>query len=90
MIDYTKIKCSAIRHKENSDLIISGYRHADCFLNLANFNKFSGLAIFHGNFEQGFIDLDNKFYTREEAAIMAFKHGQITKEVKKLYSEDLY
>jgi hypothetical protein len=49
--------------------------------------------------KQGFIDQDEKFYTRKEAAIHAIECGQVVKgraniehvfDGKRLYSEDLW
>lgn len=39
---------------------------------------------------QGFVDENNNFFTREEAAEIAFNTGQIQKKVKRLFSEDLW
>lgn len=82
--NYRKIKCAAIKFE---DKIISGYRHDDCYRNLGMFEipeeKWS-------DYTQGFIDLNNNFHTREEAAIIAFKEGQIKEKKQMLFSEDLY
>lgn len=42
------------------------------------------------NITQGFISNTGDFLTREEAAKIAFEANQITKEIKTLFSEDLY
>jgi len=77
------IKESAIR-KEGK--IYTGRRHH----NILNDAKPFG---FLRNGEQGFVDNEGNFLTREEAAIKAIECGQI-KELKyhkaKLFSEDLY
>lgn len=39
--------------------------------------------------EQGFVTLAGDFVTREEAALIAYKAGQIPEPKEKLYSEDL-
>jgi hypothetical protein len=39
---------------------------------------------------QGFVDDKDKFLNRKQAAIEAFKCGQISKKVTVLLSEDLY
>lgn len=40
--------------------------------------------------EQGFITTSGEFLTREEAAVYAYKKGQIKKKTKVLYSDDIY
>ena len=82
--NYKRIKCAAIKL---GDKIISGYRHDDCYRNLKAFKideeKWS-------DYIQGFIDLNNEFHTREEAAIIAYEQGQIKNKKNLLFSEDLY
>ena len=82
--NYRKIKCAAIKL---GDKIISGYRHADCYRNLAMFKVEEERW---QDYVQGFIDLNNDFHTREEAAIIAFEEGQIKEKKQMLFSEDLY
>ena len=82
--DYGLIKCAAIRKGE---VIISGYRHDDCYRNLGMFKEMDETW---AEWEQGFITLDNNFKTREEAAKIAFEKGQIKNKKTLLFSEDLY
>lgn len=66
----------------------TGKSHAEIFKAM----KDQGLESPKGEEIQGFVDEDNKFYTRAEAATDVLDSGQI-KELKwppLLYSEDLY
>lgn len=78
---YDRIKCAAVK---KDGLIITGLRHCDCFFNLQQ------AGIDSKGFGQGFVNHRNEFLTREEAAKIAYKHGQIEKPISTLYSEDLY
>ena len=82
--NHKKIKCAAIKL---NDKIITGYRHDDCYKNLAMFKvkeeKWS-------DYIQGFVDFNNDFHTRAEAAIIAFEQGQTKEKKDMLFSEDLY
>ena len=82
--NYKKIKCAAIKC---GDKVISGYRHDDCYKNLGMFKEPEEKW---ADWIQGFIDLNNDFHTREEAAIIAFEQGQIKEKTEMLFSEDLY
>ena len=95
-----KIICSAIWFDDNKKydhqpkninggFIVCDMRHHNCFQTLAilsnDINK-------HIKFEkeQGFLTTENRFVTREEAAIIAKESNQIDREIYKPYSEDLY
>lgn len=69
-------------------IVFCGWRHPNCI-----YQKYAitGLRDAEsGENEQGFLTNKNRFVNREEAAIIAFNAGQITKELNTLYSEDLY
>jgi len=72
-----------------SGLVFSGYRHCSIYQLLRmNVKERNDLFIFEK--EQGFLTNFNRFVTREEGAIIAYKAGQIKEETIRLYSEDLY
>lgn len=92
------ILCSAIWYKSDKffehqpknishGLVVCGRRHHNCFAILA---ELFPNREYIGNCEQGFLTSDNFFVSREGAAIIAFRAGQIKSEVNKLTSEDLY
>jgi len=68
--------------------VISGYRHDDCYRNLRALGIKSEAMWF--GWKQGFIDLNNDYHNREEAAAIAFEQGQIKEKKEMLFSEDLY
>lgn len=83
-----RIVCAANRYK---DVIIPSARHFDPLMH--SLIHAMGFSITSGKWEQGFIDQHRKFYTREEAWIVAEKNGQIINQVSTpgiLYSENLY
>lgn len=66
--------------------VITAHRHAQITALQAKF----GIAT-HGDCVQGFVDHTGKFYTREEAKVIALENNQIPKDHKgTLYSEDLW
>lgn len=68
-------------------VVLCGFRHCQI---IELYHALTGKATKDFGNCQGFITSDNCFVTRERAAEIAFKAGQI-KEVKhKLFSEDLY
>lgn len=70
-------------------LVLCGWRHGCIFPQIGGLVKErQELGIYEK--EQGFLTNLNRFVDREEAAIIALKAGQITEEIKRLYSEDLY
>lgn len=83
-----RIVCAANRY---GDTIVPSARHHDALMN--SLIKELGFNISPGRWEQGFIDQHRKFYTREEAWVIAERNGQIIREVSSpgvLYSENLY
>ena len=75
----------------NKEIIIKCHRHCDAYEILYDFNyrreDYETIA-------QGFLDENEKFYTRAEAWNHARLHGQLPDEsecnCKKLYTEDLW
>ena len=80
--DTIKIGCAAIRCSNGETVV--GKRHDDCLFVIAK------LGIDYYDREEGFLTIDRRFVSREEAAKIAFKAGQIKDDTKELYSEDLY
>ncbi len=87
------IICAAIKfaiEATGKEVILCGCRHGDIFAQLEplGFEPHKGYKWL----EQGFIDQDNKFYTRAEAFTHAKECGQIKtdKERGTIYSEDIY
>lgn len=76
--------------KTNEEVILCGHRHCDVFeqLGLLGFEPQKG----YKEIEQGFIDDENNFLTREEAYFHAVDCWQIEddRNTKILYSEDLW
>lgn len=69
-------------------VVFSGWRHANCVYQMVGV---TGLREYNaGDKEEGFLTSKNRFVNREEAAKIAFERKQITKNIKTLYSEDLY
>lgn len=72
-------------------LLVVGARHFDACMR----EQIKAMSRKHTEFtEQGFIDQHCKFYTREEAFIVASENGQIKRRCGgddgKLFSENLY
>lgn len=79
--------CAAVRMPNG--LIIPGPRHWDPTMRqLGQALRFTPGEYQDG--QQGFIDQLGQFYTRGEAAKIAYENGQITVKKVELYSEDLY
>ena len=85
--------------KTNSEVILCGARHGDCFAQL----KALGFGPHEGyqEIEEGFIDHNNNFLTRKEAFNHAKEIGQLSSKIVyerehggvgglKLISEDLW
>lgn len=69
-------------------LVMCGFRHCSIFTQTKKTVKERiDMGIKE---EQGFLTSKNRFVNRIEGAKIAFEAGQIVKEIKKLYSEDLY
>ena len=79
------IKEAAIKTK--SGKIHTGPRHHD-IIKFAQ--DFGWPKNYFKNSIQGFVDFNDKFYDRKEAARIAFKCGQIKEKKDILFSEDLY
>lgn len=96
-----KILCSAILyddgkhypHQEiygvDSGFVIGGFRHNNIIGTFPTNNKHRNDGKEYKT-TQGFITSHGRFVTREEAALIAYDAGQIRKQVKRLFSEDLY
>ena len=72
---------------------INGYRHGNCFATMKIFD--SDRTYLEMEKEQGFLDSENNFLTREEAWEIAEKANQIKEDSRRftqgrLFSEDLY
>lgn len=74
-------------------IVVTGHRHGQCIWTIgcltglrAVTNAEDGI----GENIQGFLTNTNRFVDRSEGAKIAFDAGQIEKEIKTLYSEDLY
>jgi len=80
MTDPTQIKCAAIRV---GPLVLSMPRPARHHEILQEYWKLSGHALKHGTQEQGFLNDEGDFVTREGAARIMNRPG-------KLFSEDLW
>ena len=82
------------------NLMVCGYRHADCYEALFRLNaELSKHARKHGLIKEGFLATGNRFLDRYEAYQEAMKCGQIPASLKEfkadirenaLFSEDLY
>lgn len=70
-----------------SGIVVCGRRHHNVFATLTALN-IDRLNI--GRAVQGFMTSENRFVGREEAAVIAYQSGQISKQVDSLISEELY
>lgn len=77
------IKYAAIRLSDGVSFF--GRRHNDCIYSAILDNRPPPITG-----EQGFLTNSFQFVSREEAAEIAFKAGQIKELKKELYSEDIY
>lgn len=69
-------------------IVFCGWRHTCC---IAQMNAMTSLRQCEAGEEiQGFLTSKNRFVDRKEASKIAYKSKQIGKELKTLYSEDLY
>lgn len=85
-----RIVCAAIRSRFGS--ILTSIRHYDITMHNA-IRKMKYPEEFYDRAEQGFVDQFGKFYTREEAYILAKKNNQIIRDhdiEDELFSEHLY
>lgn len=88
-----RIVCAAVRYPDGQMLV--GARHFDVLM----MRQFQALKIKEEESAAtcGFVDQEGRFYTRQEAWVIAEKEGQIrqrhfgdTKEGGTLFSENLY
>ena len=77
-----KIICAAIKFKDGR--VFNGKRHNLCFLNA----KAAGIEPPY-ECEQGFLTYSYEFVDRVEAAKIAIAAGQVSSEVKVLFSEHI-
>mgnify|MGYP003418770134 FL=1 len=74
-------------------LVVTGHRHGQCMWTMGSLTGLRSVTNAEdgvGEYEQGFLTNTNRFVDRSEGAKIAFESGQIDKEIKTLYSEDLY
>lgn len=80
---------------ENCDkgVVLCGLRHPQIIQQLAALtgkrtvtNALDGV----GNFKQGFLTSENRFIERREAAIIAYRSGQLKEQKTELFSEDMW
>lgn len=92
------IICAAVKWTSPSglEMTIGCIRHADGLAQL-NTVRDLGSVINKNDIEQGFLDHEGKFYSREDAYIIAKKCGQLSATTlankhasTELFSEDLY
>ncbi len=86
-----RILCAAIKIDLNGEpLIISGYRHGDCFNIIHKMCMCAEKYITQDN--QGFLTSCGRFVSRKEAKIIAKQANQLIRdsEFSELISEDIY
>lgn len=74
-------------------IVVLGHRHGQCIWTVASLTGLRSVTNGEdatGESEQGFLTNTNRFVTRQEGAIIAFKAGQIDTDKETLFSEDLY
>jgi len=67
--------------------VVAGRRHHNCFHTLKACGHPSGTSMLS---IQGFLTSEDRFVTREIAADLAFKAGQIDKKITSLFSENIW
>lgn len=80
------IVIGAIKHR---GVVFTGLRHGFIIKDLVDCGFLTEKGSIKDS-EQGFVDSENVFHTREAAWAIAFKSGQITKDHGTLYTEDLW
>ena len=70
----------------NDIFYVTGHRHADCYEKLYRM----GINASKEKTVDGFVDDEENFYNRTDAAIVARLTGQILDPITVLYSEDLW
>lgn len=92
------VVCSAIYYPKDKQylyqpdnikkgIVVLGLRHCNCFALLITL--FPNRE-YIGQCSQGFLTSKNRFVSRQEAAILAFKSKQIDSQTETLYSEDIF
>ena len=85
------ILCAAVKIRiDHEAIIISGYRHGDCFnvIHKLCYNKY----IAQSECEQGFLTSSGRFVDRIEAMVIAKQADQLIRDsiFSELISEDIY
>jgi hypothetical protein len=91
------ILCAAIHYDDGIErihqpeniktgIVVCGRRHHNCLIIFTQFSYDRDKT----KFKQGFLTNTDRFVTRKEAAHIAYKCGQINKQLKTLFSEDLW
>ena len=99
-IDKEYILCAAIHYDDGKEyvhqprnidkgIVACGWKHHNCFAILSAIEE-SEDKFDKSNITQGFLTNRGNFVTRKEGAKIAFEAGQIEKEQKTMFSEDLY
>lgn len=70
--------------------VVTGRRHHNCFMTYSIIRSIQLEDQPRINIEQGFLTSKDRWLNREDAAKLAFESGQITRETKQLFSEDIY
>lgn len=95
------IICAAIWYKEqntakilpvniHNGVVVCGHRHPHCIHAFIALSGLRSVTVECGEYSQGFLTSKNRFVDRADAAEIAFNSGQIEKELKTLFSEDIY
>lgn len=101
------ILCAAIWYKElplaktglanqnpinvDKGIVFCGHRHPHCIYSMVAITGKRSVTTEVGEYTQGFLTSKNRFVTRKEAALIAFKAEQTEGWYQRdLYSEDLY
>lgn len=77
----------------NTGFIICGHRHHNCislFAMVVGFPYTNEGHKLQTTEIQGFLTNTNKFVNREEAALIAYHANQVSDQLNRLHSEDLY
>jgi len=85
-----KIGSSALPVNCDRGLVFCGHRHPQCMHTMSSITGLRSVTVEVGEYVQGFLTNKNRFVDRSEGAKIAFEAGQTDKELKTLYSEDLY
>ncbi len=84
---------AAIKSIENKDEIISGLNHWECFEELFKRNGVSdandGFLKFSGLYENGFVDENNNWYSREDAMKIAAENDLIRPDMDMNIQDDI-